>query len=139
MEKESHCTEASHERLNRVSYEDCNSSPLQERELARRERKVLSEKTKFRLKLFDWYWEYLSGFFAFRDRRTRRSPAGISAFTGHSSTPGKNAMTPSLCISGLSRFAIPNITRAFRAEVKRRISGDSSPCKSRNLSCLGIL
>jgi hypothetical protein len=32
------------------------------RELARRERKALSEKTKFRLKLFDWYRNTSQGF-----------------------------------------------------------------------------
>jgi hypothetical protein len=50
--KQDHFTEASHERLNRVSREFLNTSPHM-RELAKGERKALSEAAKFRLKVFD--------------------------------------------------------------------------------------
>jgi hypothetical protein len=78
MEKESHCTEASDERFNRVFYEDCNSSPLHEG-TGKREAESIVGKDEVPAEIVRLLApQHLSGFFAFKDCRTRRSPAGIS-------------------------------------------------------------
>ncbi|MDR2536625.1 MAG: hypothetical protein LBD29_11410 [Treponema sp.] len=84
MENESHCMEASRERFNRVSCEDCTSSPLHEG-TGKKGAESIVGKDEVPAEIVRLVPQHLSGFFAFRDRRTRRSPAGISAFTGHSS------------------------------------------------------